>query len=107
MRANCSLATMMFAKRSLKPALIESIPMLRKTPKPKVWVEAYGCSASMADSEMISGLLKGAGYEIASKQSESALNLIVTCSVKDSTEHRMVSRIRSMNKSGKPLVIAG
>jgi len=97
----------MFAKRSLKPDLIETIPMLRKTAKPKVWVEAYGCSASMADSEMISGLLKGAGYEIASKQSEGALNLVVTCSVKDTTEHRMVSRIKAMSKSGKPLVVAG
>ncbi|HXG07406.1 MAG TPA: hypothetical protein VNI77_08795, partial [Nitrososphaera sp.] len=92
----------MFARRSLRPTLIESIPMLRKRSKPKVWVEAYGCSASMADSEMISGLLNEAGYEIASKQSESALNLIVTCSVKDATEHRMVSRIKALTKSGKP-----
>lgn len=96
----------MFATRSLKPEIIESIPVLRRI-KPKVWVEAYGCSASMADSEMISGLLKGAGYEIATKQSEGALNLIVTCSVKDTTEHRMVSRIKAMSKSGKPLVVAG
>jgi MiaB-like tRNA modifying enzyme len=93
-------------RRSLKPEIIESIPVLRRS-KPKVWVEAYGCSASMADSEMIRGLLKGAGYEIAGKQSEGALNLIVTCSVKDTTEHRMVSRIKSMSKSGKPLVVAG
>jgi len=93
-------------RRSLKPELIESIPLLRVT-KPKVWVEAYGCSASMADSEMISGLLKEAGYEIASRESEGALNLIVTCSVKDTTEHRMVSRIKAMSKSGKPLVVAG
>jgi tRNA A37 methylthiotransferase MiaB len=95
--------------RSLKPSLIESIPMLRRNAaaKPKVWVEAYGCSASMADSEMISGLLKSAGYEIAAKQSEGALNLIVTCSVKDATEHKMVGRIKSLTESGKPLVVAG
>lgn len=92
--------------RSLMPEIIESIPLLRRA-KPKVWVEAYGCSASIADSEMISGLLKGAGYEIASKQSEGALNLIVTCSVKDTTEHRMVSRIKAMSESGKPLIVAG
>src|SRR5919106_4704174 len=91
---------------SLKPPIIETIPLLRKS-KPKVWIEAYGCSASMADSEMISGLLNEAGYEIATTKSESALNLIVTCSVKDTTEHRMVSRIRTMNKSGKPLIVAG
>ena len=93
-------------RTSLKPTIIETIPLLRKS-KPKVWIEAYGCSASMADSEMISGLLKEAGYEIATKKSESALNLIVTCSVKDTTEHRMVSRIRTMTKSGKPLIVAG
>ncbi len=95
--------------RSLKPSLIESIPKLhsRAETKPKVWVEAYGCSASMADSEMISGLLKSAGYEIATEQGDGALNLVVTCSVKDTTEHKMVSRIKSLSKSGKPLVIAG
>ena len=91
---------------SLKPSIIETIPLLTK-PKPKVWIEAYGCSASMADSEMIGGILKEAGYEIATKRSESALNLIVTCSVKDTTEHKMMSRIRTMVKSGKPLVVAG
>jgi threonylcarbamoyladenosine tRNA methylthiotransferase CDKAL1 len=91
---------------SLKPSIIETIPLLTK-PNLKVWIEAYGCSASMADSEMIGGLLKEAGYEIATKRSESALNLIVTCSVKDTTEHKMMSRIRTMVKSGKPLVVAG
>jgi threonylcarbamoyladenosine tRNA methylthiotransferase CDKAL1 len=91
---------------TFKPPIIETIPTLRKF-KHKVWVEAYGCSASMADYEMIRGLLKEAGYEIASKQSESAVNLIVTCSVKDTTEHRMVGRIKKMTKSGKPLIVAG
>ena len=91
---------------SLKPSIIETIPLLTK-PKPKVWIEAYGCSASMADSEMIGGILKEAGYEIAPKRSESAVNLIVTCSVKDTTEHKMMSRIKTMVRSGKPLVVAG
>jgi MiaB-like tRNA modifying enzyme len=96
--------------RSLKPALIDSIPILRKPSskqRPKVWVEAYGCSASIADSEMIGGLLKDGGYDIASSQAEGALSVIVTCSVKDTTEHRMVSRINYLTQSGKPLVVAG
>jgi threonylcarbamoyladenosine tRNA methylthiotransferase CDKAL1 len=100
------MTSTMFSVVSLKPSIIETIPLLTK-PKPKVWIEAYGCSASMADSEMIGGILKEAGYEIATKRSESALNLIVTCSVKDTTEHKMMSRIRTMVKSGKPLVVAG
>jgi MiaB-like tRNA modifying enzyme len=93
--------------RSLKPKLIEAIPRIRHAPKGKVWIEAYGCSASMADSEMITGLLKSAGYEIAQSRKEGSLNLIVTCSVKDTTEHKMVHRIKQLSKTGKPLVVAG
>ena len=73
----------------------------------KVWLEGYGCSASMADYEMIGGLLKNAGFQIVSKEEDASLNLIVTCSVKDATEHRMIHRIKRFTKSGKPLVIAG
>jgi len=51
----------------------------------KIWVEAYGCSASFADSEMISGLIVNGGHTLVQDPSESDLNLIVTCSVKDAT----------------------
>jgi len=44
----------------------------------KIWVEAYGCSASFADSEMISGLIVNGGHTLAQDPSESDLNLIVT-----------------------------
>jgi MiaB-like tRNA modifying enzyme len=93
--------------RSLKPKLIEAIPRIRHASKGSVWIEAYGCSASMADSEMITGLLKSAGYEIAQSRKEGSLNLVVTCSVKDTTEHKMVHRIKQLSRTGKPLVIAG
>ena len=73
----------------------------------KVWIEAYGCSASMADSEMMSGLLKAGGYELAANENESSLNIIVTCSVKDVTQHRMLHRIDKLSRSVKPLIVAG
>jgi threonylcarbamoyladenosine tRNA methylthiotransferase CDKAL1 len=75
--------------------------------KKKVWIEAYGCSASIADAEMIAGLLESSGYDIATHESDSSLNLIVTCSVKDATEHRMRYRINVLSKSQKPLIVAG
>lgn len=71
----------------------------------KIWVEAYGCSASFADSEMISGLIVNGGHTLAESSSDSDLNLVVTCSVKDSTANKMVHRIKSLKS--KPLVIAG
>ena len=71
----------------------------------KIWVEAYGCSASFADSEMISGLIVNGGHTLAENSSESDLNLVVTCSVKDATANKMIYRIKQLKS--KPLVIAG
>jgi threonylcarbamoyladenosine tRNA methylthiotransferase CDKAL1 len=76
-------------------------------PKEKVWIEAYGCSASMNDSEIISGLLRNDGYEISETSHDASINIIVTCSVKDVTEHRMMHRIAKLSESGNPLVVAG
>ena len=71
----------------------------------KIFVEAYGCSASFADSEMISGLIVNGGHTLATNPSESDLNLIVTCSVKDTTANKMMHRIKSLKT--KPLIVAG
>ena len=71
----------------------------------KIWVEAYGCSASFADSEMISGLILNGGHTLAKNISDSDVNLIVTCSVKDATANKMVNRIKRLKS--KPLIVAG
>ena len=71
----------------------------------KIFVEAYGCSASFADSEMISGLIRNGGHTLVDNSSESDLNIIVTCSVKDATANKMIHRIKSLKS--KPLVVAG
>jgi threonylcarbamoyladenosine tRNA methylthiotransferase CDKAL1 len=76
-------------------------------PKNKVWLETYGCAASKADSEMVAGLLKTNGYELAAHEEESSLNIIITCSVKDATEHKMLHRIGELTKARKPIVLGG
>ena len=71
----------------------------------KIWVEAYGCSASFSDSEMISGLIVNGGHTLAENLEDSDLSVIVTCSVKDATASKMIHRIKESNS--KPLVVAG
>lgn len=71
----------------------------------KIWVEAYGCSASFADSEMISGLVVNGGHTLAENEKDSDLSVIVTCSVKDVTAHKMIHRIKKLRSN--PLVVAG
>jgi MiaB-like tRNA modifying enzyme len=116
--------------QQIKSNLIESISLLNKDTKinnnyknviPKyenkiesnknikknVWIEAYGCSANIADSEIISGMLKSNGYNIVNYDDDADLNIIVTCSVKDSTEHKMLNRIKQLTLNNKPLIVAG
>ena len=114
--------------QKLKPDLIERISILKKNakinnydtnfkldnkiklhrnPKKNVWIEAYGCSANIADSEIIAGTLNNHGYNIVNCIEDSDLNIIVTCSVKDSTEHKMLHRIKQLTVDNKPLLVAG
>ncbi len=71
----------------------------------KIWVESYGCSASFADAEMISGMIINGGHTLAASSKDSDLSLIVTCSVKDATANKMVNRIKRLKS--KPLIVAG
>jgi len=123
--------------RSLKPKLIDNITLLNKDNRnnenlsinqsqiksgktddgdvngqendqePSFWIEGYGCSASFSDVEMIAGQLKNNGFKISNNPNKSSINLIVTCSVKDVTEHKMIHRIKRLSENDKPLVIAG
>lgn len=74
--------------------------------KKRVWVKAFGCSANIADSEIIKGILSNNGYELTHTRKNSDINVLVTCAVKDVTEHRMISKIKRYSKE-KPLVVAG
>ncbi len=114
--------------RSLRPDLINSISLIRKTNYRNInilsnpsfhdsiknnvheksfWIEGYGCSANFADMEMIAGQLRQNGWNIANDPNSSSLNVIVTCSVKDVTEHRMAHRIKALSQTGRPIIIAG
>jgi threonylcarbamoyladenosine tRNA methylthiotransferase CDKAL1 len=73
----------------------------------KIWVEAYGCSANIADSEIVKGILLKNGFTMVDEKDEADLEVLVTCAVKDTTEHKMLSRIAKSSKGSKPLVVAG
>ncbi|HKZ45228.1 MAG TPA: tRNA (N(6)-L-threonylcarbamoyladenosine(37)-C(2))-methylthiotransferase [archaeon] len=73
----------------------------------KVFILNYGCSANLADSEIMAGLLKQSGFDLAPDAENSDLNIINTCIVKTPTENRMIFKIKQLTKSGKPLIVAG
>ena len=71
------------------------------------YLESYGCSASFADSEMIAGMLSAEMIKPVVEVEEADVIIIITCTVKTSTSHRMIHRIRKLSEAEKPIVVAG
>ena len=68
----------------------------------RIAIETYGCSANQAESEIMAGLLKRAGYELADTDAD--LTIVNSCIVKEPTESKLLSRLKQIK--GK-LIVAG
>jgi len=73
----------------------------------KVYLETYGCTANKADSNIIIGILKENKHKIVESMDQADLLILNTCTVIDTTEQRMLSRLREYKKTKKPIIVAG
>jgi len=67
----------------------------------RVYVKSFGCSANLADGEVIAGCLSEAGFELVEDSEDAEFLVYNTCAVKSPTENRIVdnfwftTRVRS------------
>jgi MiaB-like tRNA modifying enzyme len=73
----------------------------------KVYVEVFGCTANKSDASLIKGLIKDSDNELVDSLNEADSIVILTCTVIDTTEQRMISRLKTLKKTGKPIVVTG
>ncbi len=73
----------------------------------KFYIETYGCTANKADESLIKGVIKKNNHQIVKKLQDADILVILTCTVIDTTEQRMLSRIKKIKKTGKKIVVAG
>ncbi|MBI2581338.1 tRNA (N(6)-L-threonylcarbamoyladenosine(37)-C(2))-methylthiotransferase [Candidatus Woesearchaeota archaeon] len=75
----------------------------------KVFIETYGCSANVNDSEIMAGLLTKDGHQIVAAADEADAVIVNTCTVKGPTEEKIRTRIRQIqgNNGHKKLIVAG
>ncbi|MFQ6060462.1 MAG: tRNA (N(6)-L-threonylcarbamoyladenosine(37)-C(2))-methylthiotransferase [Thermoplasmata archaeon] len=71
----------------------------------RISVEAYGCTLNQGESRIMEELLERKGHEIVPPE-EAQASLIMTCCVIESTERKMLKRIRQL-REGKMRVIVG
>lgn len=72
----------------------------------RVSVEAYGCTLNQGESRFMEELLEGAGHKIV-QPDDADTSLVVTCCVIESTERRMLKRIRELKEKDKRVLIGG
>src|SRR5687767_11087501 len=57
------------------------------------YVETYGCQMNVADTEMVLGMLAGAGYARTQDPARADVILINTCAVREKAEDRVYGRV--------------
>ncbi|HJR17546.1 MAG TPA: tRNA (N6-isopentenyl adenosine(37)-C2)-methylthiotransferase MiaB [Gemmatimonadales bacterium] len=64
----------------------------------RVYIETYGCQMNVADSELMFGVLGGAGYVRAEAPEDADVMLVNTCAVRDNAEQRVIGRIGELQR---------
>jgi threonylcarbamoyladenosine tRNA methylthiotransferase CDKAL1 len=72
----------------------------------RVYVKSFGCSANVADGEVIAGCLQEAGFEVVDDPQEAEILVYNTCAVKSPTENRVMDILRKAPRD-KRLVVTG
>ena len=72
----------------------------------QVFLKNFGCSANIADGEVLAGCLAQAGFQIVASESEANVLIYNTCAVKGPTENRIIDAIKHAPKN-KKIIVAG
>ena len=75
----------------------------------KLFIKTYGCQMNVYDSEKITGLLQGCGYELVRDSSAADVILLNTCSIREKPEHKLYSLLGRLKqfKDKNPDLILG
>jgi len=73
----------------------------------KVYLETYGCATNQGDALSMRGILAEKGHEIVKDIKEADSLILMTCTVIDTTEQRMLHRLRILKKENKQLIVSG
>ncbi|MCX7876127.1 MAG: tRNA (N6-isopentenyl adenosine(37)-C2)-methylthiotransferase MiaB [Melioribacteraceae bacterium] len=77
--------------------------------KNNVYIETYGCQMNFADSELVMGILKNKGFELAKNIDDANIILLNTCSIRDNAEQKIYSRLDHLKgvKRNNPSTVIG
>jgi tRNA-2-methylthio-N6-dimethylallyladenosine synthase len=98
-----------------RPAPVHPAPAPAASPSPgapRVYVETYGCQMNVADSDLLGGVLAGAGYARSERADDADVIVVNTCAVREKAEERVLARATELGalkrrRPGTILAIVG
>ncbi len=72
----------------------------------KVHISTYGCSASQASAEIMKASIRDSGHELVSEKNADVV-VINTCTVKYTTEQKILHKIREFGEKGIKVIVSG
>jgi len=72
-----------------------------------IYLEVYGCTANKSDASLIKGIIKDSNHEMVENVDDADSIVLLTCTVIDTTEQRMLSRLKKFKKTGKNIIVTG
>lgn len=73
----------------------------------KYYVESYGCTMNFGEGRKLSEDMASMGYVEVYSADEADIVILNTCTVVETTEKHMISRIAELKKMGKEIVVTG
>jgi MiaB-like tRNA modifying enzyme len=73
----------------------------------KFYFESYGCTMNQGEAKLMEVLLSKSGHSIVEDIEESDALVLVTCTVIETTERKMLKRLAAFSETQKPVIVGG
>ena len=73
----------------------------------KYYVESYGCTMNFGEGRKLSRDMASLGYSEADSAEDADIVILNTCTVVETTEKKMLTRISELKKMGKEVIVTG
>ncbi len=73
----------------------------------KFYIKTYGCTANKADESLIKGIILEKKHSIVDNIENSDIIIVLTCTVINTTEQKILSKLKKYKKLGKKIIVAG
>ncbi len=64
--------------------------------RPRVYLETYGCQMNIADSQLVTAVLRRAGFASAERPEDADVILLNTCAIREHAEERVLGRLSDL-----------